>query len=71
LVFTRLAVLSAFTLGGLSNASDLHDGMLDEVRISNVARSADWILTEFSNQSDPGSFYTVGSEITNPSASGH
>jgi hypothetical protein len=62
---------SVFAIGALSHGSDLYDGMLDEVRISNVARSADWILTEFNNQSDPGSFYTVGSEITNPSASGH
>jgi len=32
---------------------------LDEVRISNIARSADWIATEFNNQDDPNSFYLV------------
>jgi len=37
-------------------------GGLDEVRISNVSRSPDWISTSFSNQNDPSSFYTVGSE---------
>ncbi|MFW9960610.1 MAG: LamG-like jellyroll fold domain-containing protein, partial [Candidatus Thorarchaeota archaeon] len=35
------------------------DGRLDEARISNIVRTADWISTEFNNQYDPGSFYTV------------
>lgn len=38
------------------------DGLIDEVRISNVARSAEWIKTCYSNQSDPGDFYSIGSE---------
>jgi hypothetical protein len=37
-------------------------GVVDEVRVSNVARPADWILTEYSNQSAPGAFYSVGSQ---------
>jgi prepilin-type N-terminal cleavage/methylation domain-containing protein len=36
-------------------------GQLDEVRVSNTARSADWIVTEYNSQSAPGTFYTVGS----------
>jgi hypothetical protein len=36
-------------------------GVIDEARISNVARSTDWMQTEYNNQSDPGNFYTVGS----------
>ncbi|MFI5339006.1 MAG: DUF2341 domain-containing protein [Candidatus Methylomirabilales bacterium] len=39
-------------------------GLLDEVRISNTARSAAWILTEYTNQSAPGAFYTVGAAQT-------
>ncbi len=44
------------------------DGVLDETRISNVARSADWILQSYNNQNNPGNigsagFYTVGSEV--------
>jgi hypothetical protein len=35
-------------------------GVLDELRISNVARTAGWIATEYNNQSDPASFYTMG-----------
>ncbi len=31
--------------------------LFDEVRISSVARSQDWILTEFNNQNDTSSFY--------------
>jgi hypothetical protein len=35
-------------------------GTLDEIRISDIARSADWIRTEYSNQSTPGAFYSLG-----------
>lgn len=31
-------------------------GFMDEVRISNITRSADWIATEFNNQNNPGNF---------------
>ena len=34
------------------------NGARDEVRISNVARSADWIATEYNNQSSPSTFYS-------------
>jgi hypothetical protein len=37
-------------------------GDIDEARISNTARSADWIATEYNNQSAPGNFYAVGAE---------
>ncbi|MHA2247744.1 MAG: DUF2341 domain-containing protein, partial [Candidatus Hodarchaeales archaeon] len=37
-------------------------GYMDEVRISNTSRSAEWILTEYNNQYDPSSFISVGSE---------
>jgi hypothetical protein len=37
------------------------NGVIDEARISNVARSTDWMITEYNNQSDPSSFYSVGS----------
>jgi len=47
--------------GGVGNS--IYKGSMDEVRICNVARSADWILTEYRSQSSPSTFYTVGSEI--------
>ena len=37
-------------------------GAIDEVRLSTMARSADWIATEYNNQSSPGTFYSVGPE---------
>ncbi len=36
------------------------NGALDELRISNAARSSDWIKTEFNNQSAPTEFIAVG-----------
>jgi hypothetical protein len=44
-----------------SNPSDWFDGIIDEVRISNISRTEDWIFTEWKNQLDPNSFYSVGS----------
>ena len=38
------------------------DGIIDEVRISNIARSADWIKTSYNNQDSPATFYNVGNE---------
>jgi hypothetical protein len=40
------------------------NGTIDEVRISNVSRSVDWILTEYNNQLNPSTFYSVGFEET-------
>ena len=42
------------------------NGIIDEARISDVARSACWITGEFNNQDAPGTFYTVGSEESGP-----
>jgi hypothetical protein len=38
------------------------NGVLDEIRISNLARSTNWIRTEYANQNSPATFYTVGAE---------
>ncbi|MFX1249762.1 MAG: DUF2341 domain-containing protein, partial [Promethearchaeota archaeon] len=38
------------------------DGLLDEIRFSNLSRTPDWITTEYNNQKDPTSFYTVDDE---------
>lgn len=54
-----------FAIGktGSSN-SNYFDGSIDEVRLSNVARSADWITTEYNNQNAPSTFWkTVGSQV--------
>jgi type II secretory pathway pseudopilin PulG len=36
------------------------NGTVDEVKVSNVVRSADWIRTEYNNQNSPSTFYTIG-----------
>ena len=41
------------------------DTIVDEVRISNVARSDAWIKTEYNNERNPGLFLTVGEAIAN------
>jgi RHS repeat-associated protein len=62
---------TAYTLlgyGGNWNWLYLNGG-LDEVSISDIPRSADWIKTEFNNQSSPSTFYslsTVGSLVLAP-----
>ena len=38
------------------------DGSIDEVRISDVARSGHWINTSYNNQNDPSTFYSLGEE---------
>jgi hypothetical protein len=38
------------------------DGAYDEVRVSNVARSSDWIAAEFANQNSPSTFFSVGAQ---------
>ncbi len=37
-----------------------YQGIVDEVRISDVSRSADWISTEYNNQNSPATFVTLG-----------
>jgi Concanavalin A-like lectin/glucanases superfamily len=51
---------------GRSNWSSdsYYAGRLDEARLSIVARSADWIATEYNNQNSPSTFVSVGSDQT-------
>lgn len=52
-----------YYFGEEGDGSRFLDGNLDEVHISsNVARTATWIATEYSNQNDPANFYSIGSE---------
>ena len=38
------------------------DGLIDEVRLSNVTRSDQWNSTEYNNQNNPALFYNVDSQ---------
>ncbi len=51
---------SDFNIGRGSFGNGYWTGLIDEVRVSNTARSADWIATEYNNESSPATFYTVG-----------
>ncbi|MHA2247833.1 MAG: DUF2341 domain-containing protein, partial [Candidatus Hodarchaeales archaeon] len=44
-----------------SQASNPLDGILDEIRISNVLLTDAWINTEYNSQYDPSTFYSVNS----------
>jgi hypothetical protein len=62
------ATSERFLIGGRDangGSSQYLPGKIDEVRVSNVARTADWISTEYHNQSSPSTFYVVGAEISN------
>jgi hypothetical protein len=45
--------------GSGNTVNQFFDGVIDEVRISNAARADNWIRTEYLNQNNPGSFYSV------------
>ncbi len=56
-------------IGSYSGSGYDMDGRIDEVRISNTARSGCWIDAEYDNESNPGDigapgFYAVGTETT-------
>ncbi len=51
------------TIGNQASVSRYWNGVLDEFRTSSVVRSADWITTEYNNQSAPGTFETLGTEV--------
>ena len=58
--------LPEYTRVGDDSNGNYHDGLIDEVRISSIARSADWIQTTYNNQKTPGTFYAVGAEDSSP-----
>jgi hypothetical protein len=42
--------------------SNYFGGNIDEARVSGVAASSSWILTEYNNQSSPSTFYIIGAQ---------
>jgi len=49
-------------IGDRSLFDRTYQGILDEIRLSDVARSAAYIKTSYNNQNDPSSFIRVGEE---------
>jgi len=65
-VHTDFEVNSDFEVGRLEDAIFPFDGALDEVRISTVLRSLEWIATSYQNQQNPPAFHVVGMEEQKP-----
>ena len=47
-------------IGRLNGSSGYFDGLIDELRISRIVRSADWIATSYNTMNDPATFMTIG-----------
>jgi len=58
------------TVGGGFTGAQALIGILDEVRWSNIVRSADYVKTSFNNQSSPSTFYTTGAVESVPTGLG-
>jgi len=54
-IYTQYGAVYGYPEGAIN-------GLIDEARISSVARSADWIATEYNNESSPSIFYTLSAE---------
>ncbi|MFW9957687.1 MAG: LamG-like jellyroll fold domain-containing protein, partial [Candidatus Odinarchaeota archaeon] len=62
--WTQLASLGDWLWGGnqLDAAGQHFLGKFDEIRVSNAVRPSGWISTEYNNQYNPSSFYSIGVE---------
>jgi hypothetical protein len=54
---------STLVVGNRPAGDRAYDGLIDEVRVSTVSHSSGWIGTQYRNQSDPSSFYTVSAPL--------
>ncbi|MHA2115142.1 MAG: LamG-like jellyroll fold domain-containing protein, partial [Candidatus Thorarchaeota archaeon] len=54
--------LTVNSIAGTIDLDRMVNGTMDEVRISTGALSSGWILTEYNNQYDPSSFYSLANE---------
>lgn len=60
---TIATVSTDFEIGRHSQVTTrLADGVIDEVRVSNIARSNGWYSTQHNNHNSPGTFLSYGSE---------
>lgn len=50
--------------GDVNPRNEAQNGTLDEFRASTVVRPLAWITTEYNNQNNPGTFYTVSAQMT-------
>ncbi len=58
-----LATVGDIGIGADPNGSvPFWDGIIDEVRLSKIVRSAGWITTEYNNQNTPARFFSIGTK---------
>jgi len=50
------------TMGYTQAPGQWFAGAIDEVRVSNSARPAGWVTTEYNNQNAPATFLSVGTQ---------
>ncbi|MHA2092449.1 MAG: DUF2341 domain-containing protein, partial [Candidatus Kariarchaeaceae archaeon] len=63
-VTTGANSLSISCIGGTDNLARMVDGLIDEVRISDIDRPTEWIEAEYLNQYSPDSFYSLGPRLS-------
>jgi hypothetical protein len=56
----------SWSIGSSYGIDPWGSGELSHFTISKVARSVDWIATEYNNQDDPNNFYTIGEKESSP-----
>ncbi|OGN15907.1 MAG: hypothetical protein A3J47_02860 [Candidatus Yanofskybacteria bacterium RIFCSPHIGHO2_02_FULL_43_22] len=59
-LITNITNTGSFNIGSVKDGTFPFNGAVDEFRISNTVRSADWIKTEYTNQSKSSTFYIFG-----------
>lgn len=54
---------SSTLIGTRGDSTNFYGGKLDELRISDVARSPDWLSAQYSNENSPSTFYSLDPEV--------
>lgn len=62
--------LDGYNLLGNTRNQEYLNGLVDEARITTTVLSADWITTEYNNQSSPSTFYWIGAQETDGGGGG-
>ena len=56
----NLQGLNTYKIGTDRSELSPMDGIIDEVRVSDMVMGAGWIQTSYTNQNNPGAFYLLG-----------
>jgi len=65
----QLKLAQSQTINGSPSGVNAFDGTIDEYRISDTVRSADYVETSFNNQNNSSTFYSTGSVEVTPGGS--